>query len=143
MIRGLKLNNSLAKEPKSTQDAPKCAAWILGAKYYKADVQSIFKDNRKHLSANQQKKLLQLLMKYELLFDSTLDDWRTKLVSFLLREGVSPHCGHAFPVSKILEDTIIKDVERLCKLGVGVLAQQQASELALPSFIIPKKNDTV
>jgi hypothetical protein len=32
-------------------------------------------------------------------------------------------------------------MERLCKLGV--LEQQQASEWALPSFLIPKKNITV
>ncbi len=42
---------------------------------------------------------------------------------------------------KILNDTIMKEVERLCKLGV--LERQPASEWALPSFIIPKKDRTV
>ncbi len=37
----LKLNNSLAKEPISTQDANKRATWTLDAKYKKADLQSI------------------------------------------------------------------------------------------------------
>jgi hypothetical protein len=64
MPHALKLNNSFAMKPKSTQDAAKCANWILDAKYNKADFKSITKDNSKHLSANQQKKLLQLLMKY-------------------------------------------------------------------------------
>jgi hypothetical protein len=68
----LKLNNNLAMEPKSTQDATKPATCILDAKCNKADLQSIVKDYCKHLSANQQKKLLQLVMKNELLFDSTL-----------------------------------------------------------------------
>ncbi len=36
---------------------------------------------------------------------------------------------------------IMKEVERLCKLGV--LERQPASEWALPSFIIPKKDKTV
>ncbi len=76
-----------------------------------------------------------------MLFDGTLGDWRTKLVSFQLREGISPYHSQAFPVPKIHKDTIIKEVERLCKLGV--LDQQQASEWALPSFIIPKKDKTV
>jgi hypothetical protein len=35
----------------------------------------------------------------------------------------------------------MKEVERLCKLGV--LERQPASEWALPSFIIPKKDKTV
>ncbi len=58
-------NHSLAMEPQSTQDATKCATWILDAKYSMADLQSVVRDNCKHLSANQQKKLLQLLKKYQ------------------------------------------------------------------------------
>jgi hypothetical protein len=77
------------------------------------------------------------LKKYESLFDGTFGDWKIKPVLFQLREGVSPYHGQAFPVPKIHKDTIIKKVERLCKLGV--LERQPASEWALPSFIIPKK----
>jgi hypothetical protein len=80
-------------EPQSTQDATKRVMQILDTKYHKADLQSIVRDNCKHLSANQQKKLLQLLKKYESLFDGTLGDWKTKPVSFQLKEGVSPHPG--------------------------------------------------
>ncbi len=67
-LRALKLNHSLAMEPHSTQDATKHVTRILDAKCKKADLQSIVRDNCKHLSADQQKKLLQLLKKYELLF---------------------------------------------------------------------------
>jgi hypothetical protein len=59
----------------------------------------------------------------------------------LLREGVSPYHGQAFPVPEIHKDTIMKEVERLCKLGV--LGRQPASGWALPSFVIPKKDRTV
>ncbi len=81
-IRALRLNHSLAMEPQSTQDATKCVTRILDANYQKADLQSIVTDKCKHLSTNQQKKLLQLLTKYESLFDSTLGDWKTKPVAF-------------------------------------------------------------
>ncbi len=48
-LRALKLNYSLvAMEPHSTQDTTKLATWILDAKYYKADLQSIIRDNCKH-----------------------------------------------------------------------------------------------
>jgi hypothetical protein len=80
-------------EPQSTQEATKCVRRILDAKYQKADLQSIVKDKCKHLNADQQKKLLQLLTKYESLFDGTLGYWKTKPVSFQLKEGVSPHHG--------------------------------------------------
>jgi hypothetical protein len=85
-LHALKLNHSLAMEPQSTQKATKRATWILDAKYQKADLQAIVKDKCTHLSANNQKKLLQLLQKYELLFDGTIGDWKTKRVSFQLKE---------------------------------------------------------
>jgi hypothetical protein len=140
-LYALRLNHSLAMEPQSTQDATKHVTQILDAKYKKTDLQSIVRDNCKHLIANQKKKLLQLLTKYELLFDGTLGDWETKPVSFQLKEGVSPYRGQTFPVPKVQKETIIKEVERLCQLGV--LERQPASELASPSFIIPKKGKTV
>jgi hypothetical protein len=110
---------------------------ILDAKYSEADLQSVVRDNFKHLKFDQQKKLLQLLNKYKLLFDGTLGDWKTKPVSFQLKEGASPYHGQAFPVPKIHKDTLIKEVDRLVKLGV--LEWQPALEWASPSFIIPKK----
>jgi hypothetical protein len=58
-----------------------------------------------------------------------------------LKEGASPYHGQAFPVPKIHKDFLIKEVERLCKLGV--LERQHYSEWASPSFIVPKKNNTV
>ncbi len=70
-LRALRLNHSLAMEPQSTEDATKHVMQILDAKYQKADLKSIVRDNCKHLSTNQQKKLLQLLTKYESLFDGT------------------------------------------------------------------------
>ncbi len=73
-LHALKLNHSLAMELQSTKDATKRVTRILDAKYQKADLQLIVRDNCKHLNANQQKKLLQLLKKYKSLFDSTLGD---------------------------------------------------------------------
>jgi hypothetical protein len=89
-IRVLRLNHSLVMEPQSTQDATKHVTQILDANYKRADLQSIVKDKCIHLTADQQKKLLQLLPKNESLFDGTLGDWKTKPVSFQLKEGLSP-----------------------------------------------------
>jgi hypothetical protein len=73
-LRALRLNHSLAMELYSTQIATKRVTRVLDAKYQKSDLQSIVRDNCKHLSSNQQKKLLQLLKKYESLFDGTSGD---------------------------------------------------------------------
>ncbi len=141
ILRALRHNHSLAMEPQSTQDATKRATRILDAKYSKADLQSVVRDNCKHLKVDQQKKLLQLLKKYESLFDGTLGDWKTKPVSIQLKEGASLYHSQAFPVPNIHKDTLIKEVDRLVKLGV--LERQPALEWASPSFIMPKKNRTV
>ncbi len=101
ILQALKHNHSLAMEPQSTQDATKRATWILDARYRKPDLQSVVTNNCKHLSVNQQKNLLQLLKKYESLFDGTLGDWKTKLVSFQLKEDVSLYHSRAIPVPKI------------------------------------------
>jgi hypothetical protein len=138
MLQALRHNHSLAMELQSTQDATERAMQILDAKYTKAAIRSVVRDNCKYLKDDQQKKLLQLLMEYDSLFDSTLGDWKTKLVFFQLKEGASPYHGRAFPVPKIHKDTLIKEVDRLVQLGV--LERQPASELASPSFIMPKKN---
>jgi hypothetical protein len=127
ILRALRHNHCLAMEPQSTQDGIQHAMQILDAKYSKVDLQSAVRDNCKHLSADQQKKLLQLLKKYELLFDGTLGDWKTKLVSFQHKEGVSLYHGQAFPVPKIHKEIFVKEVERLVKLGVLVLERQPAS----------------
>jgi hypothetical protein len=141
MLRALLHYHSLAMEPQSTQNSTKHAMQILDAKYKKADLRSVVRDNCKHLKVDQQKKLLQLLMKYESLFGSTLGDWKTRPVSFQLKEGAFWYHGQAFPVPKIHKDTLIKEVDRLVKLGV--LERQPASEWASPLFIMPKKNRTV
>jgi hypothetical protein len=46
-----------------------------------------------------------------------------------------------FPVPKIHEETLKKEINRLCDLGI--LKPQVALEYQSPSFIIPKKNGTV
>ena len=118
-------------------DATKRVTCILDAKYAKADLQSIVKNNCKHLSADHQKKLLQRLFEFEPLSDGALGDWKSKPVSFFhLKKVASPYHGQAIPVPKIHKDVLIKEVERLYKLGV--LEQQHYSEWASPSFTVPR-----
>ena len=139
--RAWTVHNSLAHEPHSTHEATKRVVQILDAKYEKADLQSVVSTNCTHLSPQDQSKLLELLTEFEELFDGTLGDWNTEPVSFELKEGTKPYHGRPFPVPKSRKATTIKELKRLCDLGV--LEFQPASEWASPSFIIPKKDNTV
>ena len=139
--RAWTVHNSLAHEPHSTQEATQRVVQILDAKYEKADLQSVVSTNCTHLSPQDQSKLLELLTEFEELFDGTLGDWNTEPVSFELKEGTKPYHGRPFPVPKSRKATTIKELKRRCDLGV--LEFQPASEWASPSFIIPKKDNTV
>ncbi len=126
---------------KSTLDATQGIVKILDAKYEKADLNAVITDNCKHLSVPDQKKLLKLLTKFEDLFDGTLGDWDTEVVSLKLKEGAKPYHGRPFPTPKAHKGTPKKEVQRLCELGV--LKGQPESECASTSFIVPNQNQTV
>ncbi len=59
----------------STHSATKHVVEILDAKYEKADLPAIVRKKCSHLQATDREKLLSMLLKFELLFDGTLDDW--------------------------------------------------------------------
>ena len=94
-----------------------------------------------NLSLQDQNKLLELLTEYEEFFDGTLGDWNTECVSFELKEGTKPYHCRPFPIPKSHKETTMKELNRLCELGV--LEFQPTSEWASPSFILPKKDNTV
>ncbi len=84
--RALKLNSSLAQEPVSTPNATKRAVEILDAKYDKADLPSIVKNDCAYLSMPHCNSLLTLLLKFEELFDGMSGDWKSPPVSFEIKK---------------------------------------------------------
>jgi hypothetical protein len=141
ILRTFKLNASYAQEPESTRNTTKRIVEILGAKYDKADLPSIVKNNCAHLSTPHQNLLLALLLKYEELFDGTLGDWKLPPVSIELKEGAKPYHGRPYPIPKIHKTTLMKEID--WPIAIGVLKWQLSSKWASPSFIIPKKDHTV
>jgi hypothetical protein len=102
--QALKRNANFAQEPVSTHNATKRVVEILDAKYEKADIPAIVRDNCSHLSATDREKLLSMLLKFEELFDGTLGDWNLPPVSFEIKEGMKPYHGRAYLT---LNDNII------------------------------------
>jgi hypothetical protein len=139
--RALMLSSSFAQEPISTRNATKCVVEILDAKYDKADLPSIAKNNCTHLSMPHCNLLLALLLKVKELFDGTLRDWKLPPVSFELKEGAKTYNGRPYPIPKIHKATLMKEIE--CLVVIGVLKWQPLSKWASPSLIIPKKDQTV
>jgi hypothetical protein len=99
--RVLKLNSSFAQEPISTPNATNHVVEILDAKYDKADLPSIVKNNCAHLSTPHCNLLFALFLKFEELFVGMLRDWKLPPVSFELKEGAKPYHGRPYPIPKI------------------------------------------
>jgi hypothetical protein len=99
------------------QLATQCAVKILDANYTKADLQAVV-TNCTQLISIEKNELLELLKKFEPLFDGTLGQRRTKPVSFQLKDGVPPYHGRAFLIPKVHKDVIMKEIHKLCDLGV-------------------------
>ena len=129
----------MSNKPTSTVEATDLVH-ILDAKYEKADLQEVVSTNCTHLSPSQQEKLLEVLIKFEDLFNRTLGNLKTEPVSFELKEGMKPYQGRPYPVPKVHKETLTKELNRLCELGV--LRFQPAFEWNSLSFIIPTKNKT-
>ncbi len=71
---------------------------ILDAKYEKADLPAIVRENCSHLQASDRVTLLSVLLKFKLLFHGMLDDWNLPPVSFELKEGMKPYHGRPYPI---------------------------------------------
>ncbi len=113
----------------------------MGARYEKADLPIIFRENCSHLTASDREKLLSVLLRFKLLFGGTLGDWKLPHVSFELKEGMKPYHGRPYPIPQIHKAILMKEIKQLC--DIGVFEWQPSSRWALPIFIIPKRDSTV
>jgi hypothetical protein len=129
-----------ASGPEHVHAENKRQAGILDATYEAADLKEIIV-SISTINEIEINKLLQLLRKYEHLFDGTLGYFETSEVKFDLKENARPYHAKAFPVPKIHHDTLKHEIERL--VALGVLNRCRDSEWEAPTYIIPKKNGTV
>jgi transposase InsO family protein len=113
---------------------------ILDAKYKKVNLAELI-PTLKHLNKLKQEKLNKFLQKYESMLDGTLGNYTGSDYKIELKDNVKPYHARPFPIPRIHEETLKKEVERLIK--IGVLKRINNSEWAAPTFIIPKKNGTV
>ncbi len=127
-------------EPLVTQEATERMVRILDSKYEKANLSNVVASTT-HLTDVEKRKLYNLLVKYEDLFDGTLGEWKTDPVDFELVDNAKPHSQRHYPVPHLYKETFRKELERLVKLGV--LEPTQSSEWGSPTFIIPKKDNRI
>ncbi len=62
ITRAFRENTCFAQEPIGTRSATKCMVEIFDAKYEKADIPAIVRENCSHLKASNREKLLSVLL---------------------------------------------------------------------------------
>jgi hypothetical protein len=117
------------------EDWLKCfATEILDAKYERTDVAEVMK-GLTHLNAHQKADLLRVLQENNRMFDGTLGVYPHKKVHIDIDPNAKPIHSRPYPVPWIHLKTFKKELDHLVE--IGVLAAQQESEWASPSFITP------
>ncbi len=107
-----------AQEPISTRSATKHMVKILDAKYEKADLPVIIRENCSHLTASNREKLLSVLLKFKPLFNGTLGDWKLLPVSFELNKGMRLYHGRPYPIPHTHKAILLKRIKQLCNIEV-------------------------
>ncbi len=116
------------------------ATEILDAKYERRDVAEVVK-GLTHLNPHQKADLLWVLWENDKMFNRTLGVYPHKKVHIDIDPNDKPVHSRPYPVRQIHLKTFKKELNNLVR--IGVLAAQQESEWASPSFIIPKKDGRV
>jgi hypothetical protein len=127
-------------ESTSMNEITKRTMDILDAIYEKADLINVV-SKCTYLNKKEQNILLQLLIKYEDLFDGTLGTWNGPEVDIKLKKDAIPYFARPFPVPQIHEKTFKIEIDRL--VTIGVLKWTHAQNWAAPTFVLPKKDGSV
>ena len=123
-----------------TTDAERIQS-IVDAKYSKQDLPSIAKECTL-LSEDEQELLLQLLQKFDHLFDGTLGTWNSSPADIELKDpDCQPYHAKPYPVPHSQERKLKAEIQRL--VDYGVLRKINQSEWAAPMFTISKPDDTL
>ena len=112
----------------------------LDVKYAPADLEAEV-NKSEELTIEQQNQLLNLLLKFEDLFDGKLGTWLTEPIDIELKPDVKPYHAKPYPVPHSQEQKLKNEVKFLCE--PKVLRKTNNSEWAAPMFVIPKPDGTL
>jgi len=113
---------------------------ILPAEYKPIDINKVV-NKQTHLSPEEREKLRNILLDFTELYQGKCGKYNGEPVFLELIPGSKPYYGKPFSIPKAYEQVTKDDIKSLEALGL--LTQVVSSEWAAPTFIIPKKHNTV
>jgi hypothetical protein len=130
-----------SNEPKSLVDEFWRSTKIPDAEY-KPTVLEEVTQMCTNLNKEEQQKLLELLQKYEHLFDGILGEFKIDPISLhLIDKGVKPVHDLSYTVPREVEQQLCTEITRL--VDIGVLEEDYTSEWASSSLAISNENGTI
>ena len=133
----------LVREPTRAHEATKRMLRITDAQYEVGSVGTLC-EAQTHLKTMEKSALHTLLHKFPQLFDGKLGAMIGPPVSIEIKKGEEPVNLRPYPIPVKRKAVFLKEINRL--IDIGVLRREEvhnASEWASPSFIIPKKDESV
>lgn len=126
------------------QDEEAFVQRILDSDYHEQDLDTLSQE-QVHLTVDQRKQLAELLKKHSDLFRGNLGTWPDEKIDFELRPDSKPfHCQRPIRIPRIHIETLTKEVNRLCEIGVlEKVYEGEAGPWCAASWIIPKKGGQV
>ena len=116
------------------------ASQILQANYKPADTDKLARE-QKHLTKNQQEDLAKLLREFSKLFSGELGKYQGQKVHLEVEKHAKPKHARPYSVPHTQMNLFKQELMRL--VDIGVLRPIGATEWASPTFIRPKKDNTV
>ncbi len=117
-----------------------CLADIKPAEYKVTNVADIIK-GQTHLSKPERKQLEHALADFQPLFQGKRGNYKGEPITLELIPGSKPFYGKPFPIPKAYQQVTKDEITRL--ENIGLFTKVNKTEWAVPTFIIPKKNQTV
>jgi hypothetical protein len=117
-----------------------CLATILPAHYKPVDIASIV-EKQTHLTAEEQEKLHNMLSDCQTLFQGKRGNYNGEPIELELLPDAKPFYRKPFSIPKAYQQIMKDEIARL--ESIGLLIKVTSSEWATPTFVIPKKNQTV
>ena len=112
----------------------------MDAKYEPAALEDVVEQCTR-LNESEKNKLLDLLQRYEPLFNGTLGTFTGDQYGTDLKPDAQPHHARPYPVPKAYKRTLKLEIQHLIK--AGVLREINRSQWVAPTSIIPKKDGSV
>ena len=94
-----------------------------------------------HLNSEEKEKLLTILKHKQGAIQDTKGTWTGKPIKLELKKDSKPFYGRPCKIPQPYRKAVKTEVDRLIK--IGLLTRFTETEWAAPSFLIPKKDDTV